>query len=197
MKKLDNKDIVQHYLLNLFTILNVELSGLDIKKDKKKEITDLVSTASVIIANENIFSGETPSFFYQELPLNEIISITGTIFSNEIESQEIKVTYPEDDMTVKIDKYYFSEAFKHFFQRIIQKSKSIKFSINKETDELIIEHDKDLSFTLNYDELADVFKQDNVSHGEILFQLALEVFKRLDIKLSMEKRRIVLKFVGK
>lgn len=194
MKKLKNKDIVQHYLLNLFTILNVELSSLNIEESKKKEIVDLVNTASVIIANENIFSGETPGFFYQDISLNEIISITGTIFSDEIESKKINVLYPENDMFVRMDKYYFNEAFKYFFQRIIQESSKVSFSININDKILSIEHDGNFSFTINEGVLANLFKKDNVHNDEILFQLSLEIFKLLDIKISQEQNRVILNF---
>ena len=193
MKKLENKDIVQHYLLNLFTILNVELSTLGINNNKeKKKIEDLVNTASVIIANENIFLGEKPNFFYQDLSLNNTILLVGTILSNEIESNTIEFSYPKEDIIIKVDKYYFGEALKYFFQRIIQKSKLIKVSINRKNRAMMVEHNSDSSLRIEDIPLTDILKKDNISYNKMLFQLSMEILKLLSIKIFQEENLIVL-----
>ena len=79
-----SKDMIRHFILNLLTVLKVELDELESKKNKRGKIKDLINTASLVIANEDLFLGKNPDFFIQQLSLNEIIDLNLKIFENEI-----------------------------------------------------------------------------------------------------------------
>jgi len=192
MNQLGKKDIIHHYLLNLFTILNVELSNLNISSQKKKKIDNLISTASILISNENIFLNNKPELFIQDVYLKEVIDITCSIFSNR--TKNIKLSPLTEDVVVKVDKYYFGEAFKYLFEEIIQDSTKIEFKFIKNTKILQIIHNKKTKFKEPFKDFSEYLKTRGLTKEDITFQLACAILKIHKIKLKLGKNIVELQF---
>lgn len=189
-----NKDIVRHYLLNLLTIINAELSNIETKKEVYRKITDLIQTASAIISNEDILIGKSKKTFIQEFSLNEIIDITLVIFDKKIKDKKIKINKLKEEHSVKIDRHYFGEATKYIIDKLTEENKEISFKFNKNKKQLTIEYDNEIEIPSTKEDIIESFKNKELKKTDIYTKLAIIFFELQKIKISFKKRSITLDF---
>ena len=87
-----------------------------------------------------------PDLFIQELSLNSIIEITCKILQKRIDKNNISINLPKNDILIKVDKFYFGEAFKSIVEKLIIDSSEINFQIDEKNNILKIVHDKKSNF---------------------------------------------------
>ncbi len=194
MNQLNEKDIIRHYLLNLLTILNIELSNFNIKRADKRKIDDLIGVASILIANENIFLNEKSSLFIQDVHLKDLIELNCEILKSEIQKKKISINLPQDDLIIKVDKFYFSEALKYLLKELIKDNTKISFGINKTDNKLEIIHERKTELPQPADKIIDLLKTKNFQKDDITFQLACTIIKIHNIKLSLKNNCIIMSF---
>lgn len=194
MNNLGKKETIQHFLLNLFTILNVEILNLNIGKGKKEKISNLANIASLIIANEDIILDKKPDLFIQEVSLNTIIEITYKILQKRIDANNISIHLPKNDILIKVDKFYFSEALKAIIGKLITDSTEIKFQIDEKNNNLKIIHDKKSNFEKPTNSLSDYLKSKNINKEDFVFHLATEILKFHKIDIKFKNNLLIIQF---
>jgi hypothetical protein len=184
------KDILEHFILNLLTILNAEISDLKIQEDKKRMLLKLTKTASLIFANENIFMGKKPECFMQTVSIIDLLEIIRSINK---ESNTVFVL-PEQDMFIQTDKYYFSEAIKHICAKLVEHTNKISFVFNAAKKALVIQYGGDMPRITMSPDLMTVLNISNIEENNITFQLSLVVLKMMNIDIATKEGSIELKF---
>ncbi len=192
MKQLDEKDILRHYLLNLLTIINFEISNFKINDKEKEKIDNLINIASILIANEKIFLNKKTDLFKQDLSLKDQIELNIAILKNEIIKRNINPEYPEKDLIIKVDKFYFNEAFKYLLKEVINNSDKLKFLINNKNQSLKIIHNN-TKLKKPVENIVKFLKTKNFNKNEITFQFAFSILKihKIDIKCYKNKITII------
>lgn len=194
MNQLNKKESIQHYLLNILTVLNVELSNLNISQKEKRKINDLINIASLLISNEKIFLNIKPEFYIQNISLKELVDITCNIFDQEITEKNIKIIPLTEDYVIKVDKYYFGEAFKYILKEIISDSNRIEFKFDKKRKKFHILHNKKTKTNNSPNEISMILKNKHITKQDIAFKLACEILKMLNINLSCETSNTEMTF---
>lgn len=194
MNNLGKKETIQHFLLNLFTILNVEILNLNISKVKKEKISNLANIASLLIANEDIILDNKPDLFIQEVSLNAIIEITYKILQKRIDKNNISIHLPKNDILIKVDKFYFSEALKSIIEKLITDSTEIKFQIDVQNNNLKIIHDKKSKIEKPTNSLSDYLKSKNINKEDFVFHLATEILKFHKIDIKFKNNLLIIQF---
>lgn len=194
MNQLNEKDIIRHYLLNLLTIINIEISNFNISKDNKDKIDNLINVASILIANEDIFLNNDSSLFIQKISLKELIDLNCEILSLNSSQNKISINKPENDLTIKVDKFYFSEALKYLLKEIIKDATEVEFMIDNSKNTLTIKTNKKNDFQKPVDNLITFLKTKNFNKDDITFQLANTILKIHNISIKFIKNEILMTF---
>jgi len=193
MKDINKKDIIQHFLLNLFTILNIEVSELEIPKDKEKKLLFLLKIASIVIANEQIFLNKKPEFFIQEILLNEIIDINCAIYRDQFKKKKVKVIPLKSEYKIKVDKHYFNEAIKYLIEKLLDDTSLLDFDYDEKKKIFYIKHDSKGIVNENPEPLSDTLHINKISKKDITFQLALAILKMHEAKVEIDEKEIKIK----
>jgi hypothetical protein len=188
------KHIIQHFVLNLFTVLNAEISDLDINAKKKSKIMDLIKIASVIIAYEKIFLDEKIELFVQDVSLDEIIKLICAIHKEDIQKNKIKIKFANSDISLKTDKHYLNEALKYIIYKLVKNSSFINFDYDSKKKILKIMHDiKDLNEG-KYTRLSECLTIHGITFDEIQYQLALNILKMLNAEIEFKPNELNIQF---
>lgn len=193
MNELNEKDILTHYLLNLLTIINFEISGFRINEKDKEKIDNLINVASILIANESIFLNKKTDLFKQDVSLKEQIELITAVLKNEIQKNSIKIKYPKNDLIIKVDKFYFNEAFKYLLKEILNSSDKLELIIDNKKKSLKIIHNN-TELKKPTEDIIKFLKTKNFNKDQITFQFASTILKIHKIKILHKKNQITIFF---
>jgi hypothetical protein len=194
MNQLNEKDIIRHYLLNLLTIINIEISNFSINKKNKEKIDNLINVASILIANEDIFLNNNSNLFIQEVSLKELIDFNCEILSLNRSQNNISLKKPENDLIIQVDKFHFSEALKYLLKETIKDATEVEFMIDNSKNTLIIKTNKKNDFQKPVDNLINFLKTKNFNKDDITFQLANSILKIHNISVKFNNNEILMRF---
>jgi hypothetical protein len=189
MVKINKKDILHHFILNLFTILNAEILGCKLKKNTKQKVLNLVKIASLVISNEKFFLNDEIKFFKQKVNINDIVDIV--IAVNKPKKSTILL---HESNYVFADKHYLIEALKYLILKLCETANSLNFSFDKITNTLIIKHDGPKIKTSTSNSILNSLNISTLTTNEISYKFALAIFKTHKIKIKNNKNCLLLKF---
>lgn len=194
MNQLNEKDIMRHYLLNLLTIINIEISNFTISKSNKDKLDNLINVASILIANEDVFLNNDSSLFIQDVSLKELIDLNCEILNISNKKNKITLKKPKNDLRIKVDKFYFSEALKYLLKDTIKGATELELFIDETKKTLTIKHNKKNDFQKPAKTLIDFLKTKNFNKDDITFQLANTILNIHKTDVNFSKNRILMTF---
>ncbi len=192
MKK--TKELIRHELLNILMLMDILMCNDELDEGKKKQISDLIKLAGLLIAHENIFLEKKSQFFEQKVNLREILEIIVAIHEKKISNHNIKIILPKDDFFVKTDKRYIEEAFEKIIKKMMNSVTSMEFKFDNRNKKITIFSKEGGMPKLNKKRLIQSLSNKNLLNNEIALQLALEIFNLNKIKLTSEKNKVTIVF---
>lgn len=182
------KQTIKHELLNMFTIMEHLLSEKTVNENKRKKLLELLEISTLLIKHQEIFLKKKPHFFYQEISIHELCE-AAFISAQQHEYTEGKIVLSGEKLSLSLDRFHLSEAFKQLFKKILKNSREIIIMFDPETCSLEIHHQgKMVLKRRNNTQFLDS------KNREIGFQLGLEILKLCKIKISEKKGSVILSF---
>jgi len=172
---------IKHYLQNIFTILNFRIIDLDIPEDEKQSIFDLVKSASLVIANENLFLGKEMDFFVQKVSVSEMLVLASSVFQVDMRMKDGDIELIDSGYEVNVDKNRFIDSLKVFMAKMLVDASFIRFSLDKESSTLMIEHDSNEDFVMKGYSISECFTVKEISRDKIVYLMAKEMFRLMGI----------------
>lgn len=184
---------VQHFLANIFTVLDFELNDTELLSEKKQSISDLLKVASLVVAHEDLILGQEIKFFKQDIDIQDIIETTFVILEDKITQQNIGFKSFKANMIVQLDRIYFGKAFTLLMQNLVANSQQISLKYDRQKHQLqILCNTRNLSALDNDQTLVDLLHKDSIYNDELAYNLALKIFQLHGNKPMVSDDQIIL-----
>ncbi|MBI5414230.1 hypothetical protein HZA38_01820 [Candidatus Peregrinibacteria bacterium] len=193
MKK--TKSILRHELLNIFTLLQIELEEMKFSPSQKSRIQNLLSRAIILASHEDIFLGISPKFKLQKVLLNEFLEEVLLFHRKEIRKKKISTSFPKENVMVSLDRYFVREALERILEKVFLDGTSIAFLYNQKTKSLSLRSSKNIAAGNFQKPILECLFEKNISNEECEYQIALSLLEMYSQKVRFQKNemRISLK----
>lgn len=190
----DTKSVLRHEILNILTLISFSVSDSKLDQSKKSEIDDWIKLINLLIAHEDVIFDKKPKLFLRENNLNEILEIIMAIIKDKL--TKIKITLPENDLHVKIDRNLIKECLEQIIKKLLESSTEIECVLCDKKNQLIIIHNSKDKLNIKKKSFVKFLNKKDFMHSEIPFQFALNVLDIHKAKITSSKNKIVITFPG-
>ena len=184
------KEIIHHFIANIFTILNFEILRQKISIEEKNQLLDLVKMANLAVAHEKILLNQKPKFFKRSILLNDILQVIVAVCQSKIQKMKTKIILTNLDFFVKIDRYYFAEALNQMIDKLLDLTTFIEFNYDSKRNILNILHDGKVIACKKDKSLLDYLSTKDLKNSELGCQLALVILELHGTKVKFSKGKI-------
>lgn len=181
-----NSIIIKHELLNLLSIIQINLIEGTLDANTRQQLIHLLNIASILISHEEIAFGEKPALFLQSIQLEDIIDDLQQRQPNDFLPLETSSESPQ--ICISIDRYFFTEALQILIGHLTSRGESVHWNWNPQLKHLSIQHNAKLS-----EEILDL-KKKRSSLSEIGLPISLLLIEAHDIEIHQKAQEIILDF---
>lgn len=191
---IDRKEILRHFLANVFTTTNFEILNSDIPLELRSKLQQLVGVASMIITYEDFFLGKPVDLFRSDVDLKEICDIAVVINEDFAEENNVDLSHSVAEYSINVDRHFFGDAMNKIVTFLIKNSSFVGIGFDEKNEEIRIKYDISEIEILEKRELMEVLDRNRSGDGSIPYQVALEilVLHKMRIDISCEEMIISL-----
>ncbi len=193
--KLDAQADIDHFLANVFMMMNFEVNELVLEADDRERMLHLLKVAHTVIAHQDLLKGKDLEQVKQEVPVNEILENALMINEDLKEKRNVKLEMDLDSFYVYGDRYYMNEAFKYLLSSLFEICNEIKITGKVKDKVLQFECDADEDLPEAFDDvLAHFLSKDLFANNDLFYQCALKIFALQGAKVEVDNDVISLDF---
>jgi len=185
------KALIRHEILNIFTLLNFEVSGADLDGTVKSDIHRQIKILVLLINYEDVLLGKKRKLLKRELDLGEVLETVAMIFETDMRNRGIKLTLPAKSMTLDADHKSIQEGLELILMKLMDGATKIGFDSGKKV--VRISHNSKAELENEKAELINYLanRKDDL---DFAYQLALKLLKLNGAKVKSGKGLLTITF---
>lgn len=186
----EEKNKIQHFLSNIFTMLNFEIIEKEDEELDREKLLKLLQMANILTAYKGMFLGDPIEVFKQEDTIKNILFPVGLMFKDKVEKAHAKLTFSTSEEKVSLDKYYLEKSLEYIIEFLLNEAKNIDINYDEKDKTLQIIHDHSNPPTDSATPLMEFLDTKFVYNNEIQYRMGLLIIQQMGMKITFSPNKI-------